>query len=259
MDGNGLILVKENKVIYVKKGVDYKTYQIANKLAKTDYDYALFHTRIRSVGKVSDNNCHPFRFGSTYVMMNGTESGYSGIADMLGITDTEAALRVAKTMKVDVCEFFGSLGSNFIGVDKGQVFATSPNSYYKSISIAKEEEAIIIASSLPSVFEELEPIDKPFIWKAGEELKTKKKVKYSSVDYKYGRTYANSLATIKDDETIIAGWEDKVNEKTKKTYYECPYCENVFRKDELIKEDNVYLCPDCGTQVNVNKGGIEIR
>lgn len=47
--GIGFALLKNKKVIKVEKGVNLDVRDIARVLKKTDYDWALFHTRLASV------------------------------------------------------------------------------------------------------------------------------------------------------------------------------------------------------------------
>ena len=56
----GVALLKDNKIIKIEKGVKLDVRDIAQLLRKTDYDWALFHTRLASIGTISDENCHPF-------------------------------------------------------------------------------------------------------------------------------------------------------------------------------------------------------
>ena len=47
----GVALLKNRKVIKIEKGVNLDVRDIARVLRKTNYDWALFHTRLASVRK----------------------------------------------------------------------------------------------------------------------------------------------------------------------------------------------------------------
>ena len=55
--GNGFALMKDGKVTKLEKGVNLDVRDIANVFRKTDYDWAIFHTRLASIGTISDSNC----------------------------------------------------------------------------------------------------------------------------------------------------------------------------------------------------------
>ena len=65
--------MKNKKIIKVEKGVNLDVRNIAKILRNTDYDWALFHTRLASMGNICDQNCHPFRRKDVVMAMNGTE------------------------------------------------------------------------------------------------------------------------------------------------------------------------------------------
>ena len=70
----GFALLKNKKIIKIEKGVKLDVRDIAQILRKTDYDWALFHTRLASIGTISDENCHPFVRNNMLLAMNGTEN-----------------------------------------------------------------------------------------------------------------------------------------------------------------------------------------
>ena len=87
--GNGLVLIKNHKIVFFKKGVSYTVTEIYDELIKNDYDYALFHTRLASIGEINDNNCHPFVNSNTALAMNGTIVKFFSLASKKRISDTE--------------------------------------------------------------------------------------------------------------------------------------------------------------------------
>ena len=59
--GNGFAMLKNKNIIKLEKGVNLDVRDIANTMKNTDYDWAIFHTRLASVGEKNDKNCHPFK------------------------------------------------------------------------------------------------------------------------------------------------------------------------------------------------------
>lgn len=192
--GNGLSLMKNGKVTYLHKGVTYNCYSIAKKMLTTDFDWAVFHTRIKSVGVVQDKNCHPFRSGKTVLAMNGTESGFTKIADFLDTTDTEAVLRVAKKMKLPLIQTLKNLNSVFIGFNDGVPFVTTGSSYSDlEIMVDKESNALVFASEFPSKIASYRPSKFPFAWTTESSTLTGlKKVDWDSKFKKYYGGYYGS-------------------------------------------------------------------
>ena len=96
--GNGIVLYKDEKLIKTVKGTQVKVDEVYKILCVDDinYDYAIFHTRIASVGHVADNMCHPFIHNNNCMAMNGTLFELSDIANALKITDTELVFDIIK-------------------------------------------------------------------------------------------------------------------------------------------------------------------
>ena len=83
----GFALMKNKKLIKFEKGVNLDVREIAKILKNTDYDWALFHTRLASIGEKCDENCHPFKRGNMVMAMNGTERSVSFLSKINDITD----------------------------------------------------------------------------------------------------------------------------------------------------------------------------
>lgn len=151
--GNGLALMKDGQIIYLNKGVKYTNEMIARKLARTDYDHAIYHTRIKSVGEVSSKNCHPYRSGNTVLAMNGTEQGFAGLARMLDITDSEAVLRAAIAFNKDVRDVSADIcGATFVGFHKGMPWLVASASSWSGLQFVKTQDMYVFASTLPAEF-----------------------------------------------------------------------------------------------------------
>jgi hypothetical protein len=184
-NGNGLCLVKDKKVIYFKKGKDFKIREAATAMRVRDYDYALFHTRLKSVGEVNDKNCHPFIEDNIVLAMNGTESDMKGIAKMLNITDTEAILKCIKKFDLDLIKTLTQFDSAFIGFKDGEPFAVANKEWGSSLKIVRDGSALVLASSFPYIFDSEEPLKFPFVWTEGSKIKAKKAAKYNYFLPKY--------------------------------------------------------------------------
>lgn len=182
--GNGLVLIKDNKIIFFKKGLKYSTDEIERKLRTTRYDWALFHTRIASFGEVSDDNCHPYVHGRKVLAMNGTESWFKGPAKMLNTTDTEAVMLTALAFNKDlisVCR--DTCSSTFIGFDK-KPFVVSKDSEYSGIKLSSKCKGTLFASNLPDKIPDIvRPKKYPFVWTPGTEFETEKAKNWSLKSY----------------------------------------------------------------------------
>lgn len=198
--GLGLLLVKDRKIVFFKKGVSYTTEACAKKMLKADYDYVLWHTRVKSVGEVKDSNCHPYvtKKKDFALMMNGTESQFGYIANGIGITDTELIFRNMAAFDVDP-SYLTSLSSRFMGFKDGDVFVS--NSTYSPLKFIKNKEGFVIASSFPLLIK-CETLESG-LWMQGDELKAKKEVtswgKVSSYG-SYVNHYSGDYKSYKDEE-----------------------------------------------------------
>jgi predicted glutamine amidotransferase len=118
--GNGLALSKGKVITYLEKGLKYDIYTAADALLSQDYTTACFHTRIASVGKVSDNNNHPYIDHNHVMAMNGTLLDYSDIANAMSITDTEVVFKLVSNLKPKkIVNVLQSLHAVFIGIKDG--------------------------------------------------------------------------------------------------------------------------------------------
>lgn len=147
--GNGIALIKDNKIAYVRKGTKYKNKEIASLLLNRDFDYALYHTRVASVSSVGNENCHPFvtKKRDFLLMMNGTERSIGDLAKTIGITDTELVFRIIRDYGVSL-KALTDLSSRYMGFKDGKVFVC--NTEYQSLEfIESRSGGLIIASSFP--------------------------------------------------------------------------------------------------------------
>jgi hypothetical protein len=168
--GNGISLLKNGKIVYLKKGVKYSNKEIVDKLQNTDYDWCVYHTRVASVGSISDSNCHPFRFRNTVLAMNGTESGYKALAERLNVTDSETVLLTAKKFKLPLIDTLTKLSSVFMGFDNGTPYVAVGGGYFKDLEVIYEGDAIVFASEFPDRVTSYTPVKFPFSWTPKDDI-----------------------------------------------------------------------------------------
>lgn len=209
----GFSLLKNGKVIKLEKGMKLDVRDIAKTIKNANYDWALFHTRLASVGEKSDSNCHPFRKGDTIIAMNGTEKSVSFVSDVKDITDTEAILDIMEKYNLGLTAL-KKLSSIFVGFQKGKPFVVADNTYNIKVLYNKKNNAICFASTFPTKFRK--NIFQPkecFTWFNGEmpkclvkakKFKVKNLVKKETYDEYYDsiEDFYNEYYGIKDVESM---------------------------------------------------------
>src|SRR5690606_14948652 len=111
-DGNGYSIILNNGKTRIKKGVILDNAEITADILK-DYQHIkwlLYHTRLASMGNISNENCHPFRCGNNILMMNGTERGIKAFVRE-NKTDTETILNICVQLGIDIKEATKNLDS----------------------------------------------------------------------------------------------------------------------------------------------------
>lgn len=152
-NGCGLTLVKDSQIIYFKKGVDYSLEEIATTMRKFDYDYAHFHTRLATIGSITDSNCHPFVYSLSFeACMNGTEDDYTQprSADYkYDMTDAERVIKEFFESGMKPQEFLlsGKFSSAFSGFYDGKPFVATNSK--NLIRILSKDDALVFASDFP--------------------------------------------------------------------------------------------------------------
>ncbi len=200
--GNGFALMKNGKIIKLEKGVNLDVRDIANVFRKTNYDWAIFHTRLASIGTISDSNCHPFRRGETVIAMNGTESTVNFLANIKGITDTEAILETMEKYHLSLAAL-KKFSSIFVGFYNHKPFVVADNTLRIKILKKKNSSAVVFASSFPKKFKNIYEPKNCFTWNGGNlniELEKHKKryfpVQFDNYIYQedlYGQCYLEAL------------------------------------------------------------------
>lgn len=185
--GNGYCIILNNGKIRIKKGITLDNTEITADILK-DYQHikwVMYHTRLASMGNISDENCHPFRYGNNILMMNGTERGIRGfIKD--NKTDTETILNICIQLGVDIVKATKNLNSVFVGYDNGRVFANRNNGSLEYLH--HNSKTIIFASEfLHEQYKKDNVYISPLYWKEGQKIDIKqlKKAKVKEKTYKW--------------------------------------------------------------------------
>lgn len=212
-DGNGIAVLRDGRFT-IKKGVYFTPKEAAEELLRKEFTWAIFHTRLASAGSVRDSNCHPFRRGRYILAMNGTEHGFSAIADAMGgITDTEAILITLHRLRLPVEALLG-MSSVFIGFDGYTPFVVRGSWGSLQLQHNKDWGAVIFASEFPVTegFEEVYDLPRPFLWKGIGRFvlpEGAKKVKNIKVT-RFARAYGGWAY---DDDYCDYTWLNNINTK----------------------------------------------
>ena len=150
--GNGIVFVKDKRIIKFKKGLDLSIEEVADDLRKIDYDYALFHTRLATVGSVCRSNAHHFVFSPKFALaMNGGENCndldiHNKRPDM---TDAELIARAMFDSGEHPKEFLDNhtKRSAYTGVYNGSPFIYTQNK--DIMMLMKKGDAFLFSSDFP--------------------------------------------------------------------------------------------------------------
>lgn len=150
--GNGICFIYNDGSYYINKGVGLTNSEIAEDvlLKLRHLKWIIYHTRLASVGSISDRNCHPFSNNGRVMAMNGTERNCTMVNKNL--TDTENILLTTNNITKGTREYH----SVFLGYENGKVFA---NKNYGSLEyIPCENDGKIFASSFPMEYYKVDTI-----------------------------------------------------------------------------------------------------
>ena len=141
--GNGICFIYNDGSYFIRKGVNLTNEEIAEEvLMKLNHiKWIIYHTRLASVGSISDRNCHPFNNNGRVMAMNGTERNYTVVNKNL--TDTENILITTKNITKDTRGY----RSVFLGYENGKVFANKNCGRLEYIPC--ENGGRVFASSFP--------------------------------------------------------------------------------------------------------------
>lgn len=213
--GNGYALVKNGKIIAYDKGQALTNEAIYHKIKGVkDWDYALYHTRIASVGTRSDSNCHPFVHENSAIAMNGTVYDFYDIAEVLEKTDTELIFKLVRDLKpLKTTHALASIGAIFVGFSKGKPYAVKGSGdLVKYTKGTGSFHASSFPTNVPSHL--YTTLHKGYIWINGNVIQEKTKVKVSVSKYSgysgysdYDKYFDNSYRS-KDREEFEEGYEE---------------------------------------------------
>lgn len=155
--GNGLALLRKGKLIHMQKGVSFTVSEAAERLRKEAYDFAIFHTRIASVGAIDDALCHPYTSENDVLAMNGTLSELKSVANAISSTDTEIAFRLVQGKNLDeTTKILKALPAVFVGACNGKPYIVRSNGDLEEWSLPttttqqKNRRDFLFASSFPN-------------------------------------------------------------------------------------------------------------
>ena len=136
----------------MKKNTDLSIEEIAEDLRTTNYDYALFHTRLASVGSVCRSNVHPFVFSPDFALaMNGGENCNDlDLKDKRpNMTDAEMIAKVMFDTGVHPKDFLDQHTSRsaYTGVYQGKPFVYTQNG--DIMMLLKKGDAFLFSSDFP--------------------------------------------------------------------------------------------------------------
>ena len=185
--GNGVGFIYNDGSYFVRKGVNLTNEDIAEEVLRKikHIKWIIYHTRLASVGSISNKNCHPFVDNGRIMAMNGTEYNYAIVNDNL--TDTENILLATENITKGTRKYH----SVFLGYENGKVFA---NRNYGSLEyLPCGNNGMVFASSFLAECYEWDSIYvAPRYFIEGddmEDLDTAKQNKYYNCGV-YGRYYA---------------------------------------------------------------------
>ena len=199
----------------MQKGVNFTVSEVAEKLRKELYDFAVFHTRIASVGAVEDSLCHPYTSENDVIAMNGTLSELKSVANAVSSTDTEIAFRLVQGKSMnETTKILKALPAVFVGACNGKPYIVRSHGDLEEWSLPtqlKSRRDFLFASSFPN------GIRGCAIWYGGhggsftfaDGVRKEEKATSAWGDYYYYRTpsSSSSSAAVYDDE-IDAAYEE---------------------------------------------------
>lgn len=144
--GNGICLIYNDGSYYINKGVGLTNKEIVNNIMAeiNNIKWVIYHTRLASVGSISDSNCHPFEDRGRVIAMNGTERNY--IVVNKHRTDTENILLSTNNITNGTRKYH----SVFLGYEDGRVFANKNYGSLECITIGNGGK--IFASTFPDEY-----------------------------------------------------------------------------------------------------------
>ena len=187
--GNGICLIYNDGSYSIRKGVGLTNKDIAEEVLSEIkcIKWIIYHTRLASVGSISDKNCHPFENCGRVMAMNGTERDY--IVFDKNLTDTENILLTTENITKDTREY----RSVFLGYDNGKVFANKNCGSLEYMPC--ENGGHVFASTFPSEYYAKDAVyEAPQYFIEGKKINLQRNSIEPTMQkiYSYGRCYSYS-------------------------------------------------------------------
>lgn len=183
--GNGVCVIYNDGSYYINKGTELTNKAIVDSIMAeiSDIKWVIYHTRLASVGSISDSNCHPFEDDGRVIAMNGTERNYTVVSKYK--TDTENILLSTD----DITNGTRMYHSVFIGYENGKVFANRNSGSLECIILGNG--AKIFASTFPNEYYDNDAVyEAPPFFVEGESMKplvdVRKKWRYGNWNGRWG-------------------------------------------------------------------------
>lgn len=203
--GNGYALVKNGKIFASNKGVKLTNSAIYAAIQPLEWDYLIWHTRIKSSGLLKDDlSCHPFIRDNDCIAMNGTEYELEGMAQALGIIDTQVIFRLLTGLNIKkTVDCLSHLSSVFIGTVDGIPYAVNAGG-----SLHRWGKTTFHASTFPNDVKSVIKTTSSYMWLNGMQVASKKATtKQRDYDLWEPSYYATKDANI-FDEGFETGYQD---------------------------------------------------
>ena len=150
--GNGCCIIYKDGSYAIEKGVKLSNDIISTIILKEidKIKWVIYHTRLASIGMISNANCHPFEYNKKVLAMNGTERDYTVVKK--GLTDTENILLSSDSIREDTKKYH----SVFLGYENGKVFANKNNGSLEYLPCKNGGK--VFASVFPEIYYRVDTI-----------------------------------------------------------------------------------------------------
>jgi predicted glutamine amidotransferase len=172
--GNGYCIIFNNGKTRINKGIQLSNKEITDDILKNykGIKWVIYHTRLASMGSITDANCHPFEDNNNIIAMNGTEPEIKKWIKN-NTTDTETILKICNKLEVNIKEGTKKFNSVFLGYDSDskKVFANRNNG---NLELFTNNNAIIFSSEfLPELYKNNNIYLAPKSWEEGQKINIK--------------------------------------------------------------------------------------
>ena len=242
-NGNGIVFVKDKRIIKFNKDINLSIGEIANDLRKIDYDYALFHTRLATVGSVCRSNVHHFVFSPEFAFaMNGSEncSDLDQRDKRPDMTDAELIGRKLFESKEHPYDFLDkhTIGGAYTGLYNGKPFVFTHNK--DIMMLLKKGDAFLFSSDFPWQYYGKNvysfDFDDSLYWEEGMEIPTNIKETFDANELINGPCKNEKLLEAINNNTDYKKLVSKILYQFNK---EIDTAETIYALDRGIKQDDI--------------------